>query len=119
MFQRTKICSGLLLAFGSIAVYAQDATPPVQRVEITGSSIKRVDAETALPVQTVTREQIATSGVTSTEQLLASISANSSGGAVNTAQNAGQSTYGESTASLRGLGPTRTLVLVNGRRLAN
>ncbi len=119
MFQRTKICTGLLLAFGSITAFAQDANPPVQRVEITGSSIKRVDAETALPVQVVSREQIATMGVTNTEQLLANISANSTAGGTTSAQNAGQSTYGESTASLRGLGSQRTLVLVNGRRLAN
>jgi len=119
MFQRTKICTGLLLAFGSIAVYAQDATPPVQRVEITGSSIKRVDAETALPIQTVSREDIAKMGVTSTEQLLSTVSANSSAGATNSSQNAGQATYGLTSASLRGLGANRTLILVNGRRLAN
>ncbi len=118
MFQRTKICTGLLLAFGSIAVYAQD-NQAVQRVEITGSSIKRVDAETALPIQTVTREDIAKLGVTSTEQLLQTVSANSSAGATNSSQNAGQATYGLTSASLRGLGANRTLVLVNGRRLAN
>jgi iron complex outermembrane receptor protein len=123
MFQHTKICSGLLMAFGSslLAVapgaFAQDTN--VQRVEITGSSIKRVDAEAALPVQTVTREQIAKLGVTNTEQLLQNISANSSAGGTTSAQNAGQSTYGEATASLRGLGSQRTLVLVNGRRIAN
>jgi iron complex outermembrane receptor protein len=119
MFQRTKICTGLLLAFGSIAVFAQDATPPVQRVEITGSSIKRVDAETALPIQTVSREDIAKMGVTSTEQLLQTVSANSAAGATNSSQNAGQATYGLTSASLRGLGANRTLILVNGRRLAN
>ena len=128
-FQRTTLCYCILSAFGTLAavtpslVRAQAATPdqptPVQRVEITGSSIKRVDAESALPVQTVSREQIETLGVTNTEQLLQNISANSSAGGTNTTQNAGQSTYGESTASLRGLGSQRTLVLVNGRRVAN
>ncbi|MCK9687940.1 TonB-dependent receptor domain-containing protein [Scleromatobacter humisilvae] len=98
---------------------AQDTATSVQRVEITGSSIKRVDAETALPVQTVTREQIETLGVTNTEQLLQNISANSTAGGMTSQQNAGQSTYGEATASLRGLGSQRTLVLVNGRRIAN
>ena len=98
---------------------AQDPNAPVQRVEITGSSIKRVDAETALPVQTVTREQIETLGVTNTEQLLQNISANSTAGGMTSQQNAGQATYGEATASLRGLGSQRTLVLVNGRRIAN
>ena len=123
MFQRTKICTGLLLAFGgsllSIApgAFAQDST--VQRVEITGSSIKRVDAETALPVQIVSRERIDTLGVTNVEQLLATISANSMVGGTTSAQGSGSSTYGEATASLRGLGSNKTLVLVNGRRLAN
>jgi iron complex outermembrane receptor protein len=119
MFQRTKICTGLLLAFGSLAVYAQDADVAPQRVEITGSSIKRVDAESALPVQVLSHEDIAQLGVTSTEELLSHVTANSMVGGTNVAQGAGASTYGESTVSLRGLGANRTLVLVNGRRLAN
>ena len=119
----------MLWAFGALASLgpslaraqapAQDQGAPVQRVEITGSSIKRIDAESALPVQTVSREQIAKLGVTNTEQLLQNISANSSAGGTSSAQNAGQATYGEATASLRGLGAQRTLVLVNGRRIAN
>jgi iron complex outermembrane recepter protein len=120
MFRRTKVCSALALAFGggllipAAPVFAQQ----LERVEITGSSIKRIDAETALPVQVVTREEIARSGVTSTEQLLASISAVSSSGSLNNASGAGLSTYGFSSISLRGLGEDRTLVLVNGRRIA-
>ena len=122
--RRTTLGAGLLAAFGALGaaapspVQAQD-TAAVQRVEITGSSIKRVDAETALPVQTVTREQIESLGVTNTEQLLQNVSANSTAGAMTSAQNAGQSSYGLSSASLRGLGAQRTLVLVNGRRIAN
>ena len=128
-FQRTKLCYCILSAFGALASVTpslvraqaptQDQGGVVQRVEITGSSIKRTDAESALPVQTVSREQIERLGVTSTEQLLQNISANSSAGGTTSAQNAGQSTYGEATASLRGLGSQRTLVLVNGRRIAN
>lgn len=127
-FRSTPLCSCILSAFGALAsltpslAHAQAAAPDagaVQRVEITGSSIKRVDAETSLPVQTVTREQIDKLGVTNTEQLLQNISANSSAGGMTSMQNAGQSTYGEATASLRGLGSQRTLVLVNGRRIAN
>ena len=128
-FQRTRLCHCVLSAFGALASLTpslaraqpatQDPGAPVQRVEITGSSIKRIDAESALPVQTVSREQIETLGVTNTEQLLQNISANSSAGGTTSAQNAGQATYGEATASLRGLGAQRTLVLVNGRRIAN
>src|SRR5437762_3229804 len=58
-------------------------------------------------------------GGTSAEQRRQNISANSTAGGMTSQQNAGQSTYGEATASLRGLGAQRTLVLVNGRRIAN
>jgi iron complex outermembrane recepter protein len=120
MFKRTKLCSGLMLAFGgtlALGVSPSFAQQQLERVEITGSSIKRIDAETALPVTIVTREEIARSGVTSTEQLLQSISAVSSQGGISNATGAGVSTYGQASVSLRGLGEDRTLVLVNGRRL--
>ena len=121
MFEKTKVSSGLMLAFGG--TLAMSTTPALaqqqlERVEITGSSIRRVEADTALPVQIVTREEIARSGANSTEQLLQSISAISSQGGVVNATGAGNSTYGQSSISLRGLGEDRTLVLVNGRRLA-
>lgn len=117
MFRRTKICTAVTLVLGGVAVLPALAQE-TQRVEITGSSIRRVDAETSLPVTVVTREEIARSGVTSTEQLLQSISAASSQGGTSNSMGAGNSTYGQSSISLRGLGEDRTLVLVNGRRLA-
>lgn len=109
-----------LIFAGGIAVAA--VTPAladdVQKVEITGSSLKRVDAETALPVQVVTKAEIAKTGVTSTQDLLATISAISAAGSTTNAAGAGNSTGGLSSVSLRGIGAERTLVLVNGRRLA-
>src|SRR5689334_18093376 len=77
MFKKTKVCTGLMLAFGggltlgSLPALAQD-TP--QRVEITGSAIKRIDAETALPVQVLTRQDIQRTGAGNVEQLLQTIS---------------------------------------------
>ena len=121
MFKRTKLCSGLMLAFGgtlALGVSSSFAQQQLERVEITGSSIKRVEAEGALPVQIVTREEIARSGVVNTEQLLQSISAISSLGGVSLTTGAGSSTYGRATVALRGLEDGRTLVLVNGRRVA-
>jgi iron complex outermembrane recepter protein len=120
---KNKLVRGAVLvqaAFGSmfIAAAAWSQTQELQRVEITGSSIKRIDTETALPVQVITREEIARSGVISTEQLLNSISAISSMGATTNAMGAGSSTFGLSSISLRGLQSARTLVLVNGRRVA-
>lgn len=111
------ICAGGL-ALGMQAAVAQTTDQPVQRVEITGSSIKRVDSETALPVQVLSKAEITRTGATSTQELLNSVSALSSMGGTNNATGAGSSTYGLSSVSLRGLGAERTLVLVNGRRLA-
>ena len=56
--------------------------------------------------------------MTSSEQLLRTISAVDAAGITVSANNAGLNTGGLSTASLRGLGSRRTLVLINGRRIA-
>jgi len=111
------LCAGGIV-FGMQAAMAQSDSQPMQRVEITGSSLKRVDAETALPVQVLSKAEIARTGATSTQELLASVSALASAGSTSNATGAGSSTYGLSSISLRGLGDERTLVLVNGRRLA-
>jgi len=107
------------VAFGAIAAQAQTSDAPMQRVEITGSSIKRAQSEGALPVQTVTHEDIAKMGVTNTEALLQQITAISAVGGTPSATGVGASTYGLSSVSLRGIGASKTLILVNGRRLAN
>jgi iron complex outermembrane recepter protein len=89
----------------------------LERVTITGSSIKRIDAETALPVQIIRRDEIERTGATSTEELVKQISAlSSSGSSVSSAGAAGYGGGNIATVSLRGLGSARTLVLVNGRR---
>jgi iron complex outermembrane receptor protein len=90
----------------------------MQRVEVTGSSVKRADSETALPVQMISKQDIQRIGATSTESLLASIASLSSAGATSSAAGASTGTSGLASISLRGLGAERTLVLVNGRRLA-
>ncbi len=118
MFKRTKLCTSLMIAFGTgIAVPAM-AQQTLERVEITGSSIKRIDAETALPVQIITREQIQRTGATNVEQLLQSISAVSSSGGLTAASASGATTGGISAVSIHALTSLRTLVLLNGRRIA-
>jgi iron complex outermembrane receptor protein len=120
MFKRTKVCLAALTAIGAATLpgWAAAQSTTAQRVEITGSAIKRIDAETSVPIQVIRREDIARSGVQSTEELVASIAAISSQGGIANATGAGSSTYGRSTISLRGLESSRTLVLVNGRRVA-
>ncbi|MGZ5715569.1 MAG: TonB-dependent receptor plug domain-containing protein, partial [Caldimonas sp.] len=119
MLKKTKLCTSLMIAFGGgIAVMPALAQQTLERVEITGSSIKRIDAETALPVQVITREQIQKTGATNVEQLLQTISAVSSSGGLTAASASGATTGGISAVSLRGLTSLRTLVLLNGRRIA-
>ena len=121
MFQRTKVCSSLFIAFGSALlisvpdVSAQEST--VQRVEITGSAIRRVDAETAVPVTVIKADELKSQGITSTEQILASITASQV--SVSTSQIVGTSSGGATFADIHGLGANKTLVLLNGHRLAN
>lgn len=101
----------------------QQATP-MARVEVTGSSIKRVAKEGALPVQVITFDQIEKQGITTTEELMRTVSANGTGADNMTSSNnvfgadADRVSGGASFASLRGLGPNSTLVLLNGRRIA-
>jgi iron complex outermembrane receptor protein len=125
MFKQTLLSRGLMLAFGgSLALCAGMAqAQDSQRIEITGSSIKRVDSETALPVTVLKVEDLARSGVTTVEQALQRLASNQSNFGVS--QAIGATTGGKAEADLRGLsGPTgsnanKTLVLLNGRRLAN
>ena len=78
MFQRTRLCTQLLLAFGVMpAAFAQDANP--QRVEITGSSIRRIEAEGALPVTVISRDAIDKSGVNSATELIQALPAMTGG----------------------------------------
>jgi iron complex outermembrane receptor protein len=109
------------LAGAQSAPAPDDATAPKpQRVEITGSAIKRIDAETALPVQIISRETIEKAGVTTAAELMQQISANvgglTDGASINTG---GADQRGFNSANLRGIGTSSTLVLLNGRRLAN
>ena len=105
-------------AWSQQAPPADPAAQQLDRVEITGSSIKRIDAETALPVQIITRDQIQKTGALDVEQLLQTIGSVASSGGIATASSSGATTGSISAVSIHGLKATRTLVLVNGRRVA-
>ncbi|QPF71875.1 TonB-dependent receptor [Roseateles sp. DAIF2] len=115
MRKTTRLCGALALAYGATALPAAWAQESLDRVTITGSSIKRLESETALPVSVITREQIEKSGANNVEDLLRRVSASAAAFSDST-QGAG---YATSYANMRGLGANSTLVLLNGRRLAN
>jgi iron complex outermembrane receptor protein len=91
----------------------------VEKIEVTGSNIKRIEGETALPVTVITREQLEQQGIQTPMEAIERLSANSSVGGLNLQGSIGATAVGFASASLRGLGGARTLVLMNGRRLAN
>jgi iron complex outermembrane recepter protein len=108
--------AALVLA-GMLGLDAALAQETLERVEITGSSIKRAEAEKASPVQILTRNDIDKSGKTNLGEYLQTLTADGQGSVPTTF---GRGFAGGSAAgiSLRGLGVNATLVLVNGRRVA-
>ncbi|MBB2486139.1 TonB-dependent receptor [Mitsuaria sp. WAJ17] len=100
---------------------AQEATaekPPqtLQRVEIVGSSIKRITAEGPSAIAVYKRADIEATGATSTVELLSKMAAVT---AFDDGSNGNSFSAGATSASLRNMGAQNVLVLLNGRRLAN
>lgn len=82
-------------------------------VTVTGSRIKRAEIEGALPVTVISRQELEVSGKVMVSDFLRETSFNSFGSYQTTS---GSSGLGASTINLRGLGSSRTLVLIDGRR---
>jgi len=119
-FQRKKVATALAYTLGvggALTLSAAYAQTDI-RVDVTGSSIKRVEGEGALPVQVITKQDIQATGATNTFELLDKLSGNQSFGAFNPALGEGSGLVGFSGVSLRGLGTNRTLVLIDGKRIA-
>ncbi|HQY45478.1 MAG TPA: TonB-dependent receptor [Usitatibacteraceae bacterium] len=107
--------TGVALSMFAVGAFAQQAQK-VEKIEVTGSNIKRVDTETVAPVEIITREQIERTGQPTIADVLRNIPANSGGSFSESFTNS--FAPGASGISLRGLGQKTTLVLVNGRRTA-
>jgi iron complex outermembrane receptor protein len=99
------------IAMAVMAVANQAAAQEMARVEVTGSSIKRMASEEALPVTTIKAEEFTQRGMTTLADVMMALPQSAS----LAPSNAGSGT----NINLRGLGVNRTLVLLNGRRLAN
>src|SRR5690554_1180726 len=122
-FKTTQLRDAVLIALvaggaglaGTGVAFAQDSgqqATTLDRIEVTGSRIRSVDAETSQPVLVLDRAAIEKQGVTSVAEVLSRISANGAG--INRTFNNGDD--GSAEISLRNLGSSRTLVLVDGRR---
>lgn len=112
---KVALVLGTSASMGTGVAMAQDApadATTLDRVEVTGSRIKRAELETSQPVFSLNREEIQAQGLTSVGDVIQNLTAN--GSALNSTFNNGGN--GETRVSLRNLGSSRTLVLVNGRR---
>ncbi|WP_371372696.1 TonB-dependent receptor plug domain-containing protein [Thalassotalea aquiviva] len=104
-----------LIYVPSTYTYAEENEQKIERIEVTGSRLKRTDLETPVPVTVIGREEILASGALNVADVLnqspiAIAGSSSSNSAFTT------SAVGLNTTALRNLGDERTLVLVNGRR---
>jgi len=107
-----------LLAAGAAAAatpapFALAQEAELEQIVVTGSRIRVRDFEEISPVSTVGAETIAAIGATTVDQVLNNLP-QVVPGLTATSNNPSD---GTATIDLRGLGPTRTLVLINGRRL--
>jgi iron complex outermembrane receptor protein len=124
MLRRTLMAAACAAA--TSPVLAQTAAAPsggassaeTQRVEVTGSRLKQIDAEGVSPVQTIRREDILKTGATNVREMLDSLSAASTSGTLSDIGGSNSFSPGGSGASLRNLGKESTLVLLNGRRIS-
>lgn len=123
----SSILAGAIALSAVPAAFAQTTTAPaatsdseVEALIVTGSRIKRNEYTSASPIQVITSEQSTLQGLADTGDILQKSSAASGSFQSNNLLTGYVITGGEniSSISLRGLGANRTLVLLNGRRLA-
>ncbi len=106
-----------LTAMGQEAPVASNtAAPELQEIVVTGSMIKRPNAETAEAITILKSDTLKELGVTNVEQVLSQLTSQNT--SVNVASAVGTFSGGGTYADLRGLGRSRTLVLLDGQRLS-
>ncbi|UXI69387.1 TonB-dependent receptor [Tahibacter amnicola] len=94
-----------------------DSSDKLETIVVTGTHIRRVDMETSSPVFVIDKSQIEKTGKLTVGDLLQQTPAIAGGATASNPQVNNGGGNGASTIDLRGLGPARTLILVNGRRL--
>jgi len=113
----TALAAGLFCSSAFARAPAQPSQQ-LERVYVTGSNIKRIDNETAAPIQVISRKEIQQTGANTVRQILDTFTSTT----LNELRDDGSSNSfasGASGTSLRGLGKQGSLVLLNGRRIAN
>ena len=119
MRQTAKLIAGAstlaILAGGPIASAQEDSTLRQDTVTVTGSFIKGTPEDAALPVDTLTADELKLEGNPTITELIRNLGV-SSGTDGQSNQFSSNGLEGTANINLRGLGPGRTLVLINGKR---
>ncbi len=110
-----SILAGAMM-FDRAAAQTTAEAAPMEKIEVTGSAIRRTDTETPSPVQIITSEDLKRSGYTTVSDVLRNISANGAGSLSQSFNFAFAG--GASGIALRGLAVGDTLVLIDGHRMA-
>ena len=122
MFKKSRLALSIATAVGTIvstvspSALAQEAASTMEEVIVTGSRIKRSDIDSISPISVFDEAALDAAGNTTLERFLVnlpSVSGADFGSGIN------NGTAGWATVSLRGLGPNRTLVLLNGNRMSS
>ncbi|ASD69173.1 TonB-dependent receptor plug domain-containing protein [Pseudoalteromonas piscicida] len=118
MYKHSLIAAAVLsaVATNSVTAATDEQVEEIERVEVTGSRIKRIAIEGVTNVQSLSSADMVRSGFNTVYDALSSISAAS--GAVLGEVETGSYTPGAKELNLLGVGPEYTLILVNGKRLA-
>lgn len=115
-FSKLSLCIGAVLGLSGGNLAAQEAeSSSVERIEVTGSRIKRVDMEGATPVTILDSQYLESTGFTTVGEVLRNSSFNSFGSWGGGSNNSWGS---QSTISLKGSGAFHTLILLDGQRMA-
>lgn len=104
--------------FSASSIAAEEGVEKVERIAVTGSRIKRTDLEAAVPITTIGRSDIVAMGAINVSDILNQTPVTIAG-ADQSNSSFSTSGVGLNTTSLRNLGESRTLVLVNGRRFVS
>ncbi|KAA1154075.1 TonB-dependent receptor [Pseudoalteromonas fuliginea] len=113
------VSATLALSAGfTTTTYAAEEAKKVERIQVTGSRIKRTDIEGPSPVQSIGRAEIENMGYDNLQQLLERMPVAGSGTFSTRGNNQDSTANGSAAVSLRGLGADATLVLINGRRVS-
>ena len=126
MLKSRYFCGGSILAVAMTLGVAHSATAAdtpsssgsttVEEVIVTGSFIAGTSEKAAQPVDVIGQQELAKQGQPSVVQLVKTLTAAQSSLGESNRYNGGA---GTASVNLRGLGSSRTLVLMNGRRLAD